>query len=69
MSAMASQITSLTIVHNCTQRFIQAQIKENIKDPRHWRLWGASTGDRWIPHTNGHQMEAFSALLAIMTSL
>ena len=23
-----------------TQPFIQAQIKENIKDPRHWPLWG-----------------------------
>ena len=34
MGAMASQITSLTIV------YIQAQIKENIKAPRHWPLWG-----------------------------
>ena len=32
MGAMASQITSLTIV---SQPFIQAQIKENIKAPRH----------------------------------
>ena len=31
MSAMASQIT---------QPYIQAQIKENIKAPRHWPLWG-----------------------------
>ena len=37
MSAMASQITSLTIVYS---RFIQAQIKENIKAPRHWPLCG-----------------------------
>ena len=28
---------------------LQAQIKENIKAPRHWPLWGKSTGDRWIP--------------------
>ena len=32
----ASQITSLTIV--CSQPFIQAQIKENIKYPRYWPL-------------------------------
>ena len=32
-----------------TQSFIQAQIKENIKAPRHWPLYG----DRWIPRTNG----------------
>ena len=31
----------------------QAQIKENIKAPRHWPLCGKFTGDRWIPHTNG----------------
>ena len=32
-----------------TQSFIQTQIKENIKAPRHWPL----CGDRWIPRTNG----------------
>ena len=32
-----------------TEPFAQAQIKENIKAPRHWPLWGTSTGDRWIP--------------------
>ena len=26
--------------------FVQAQIKENIKTPRHWPLWEESTGDR-----------------------
>ena len=36
MSMMASPITSLTIVYST---FIQAQIKENIKAPRHWSLW------------------------------
>ena len=30
---------------------IQAQIKENIEDPRHWPLCGEFTGDRWIPLT------------------
>ena len=36
-----------------TQPFIQAQINENIKAPRHWPLCGEFTGDRWIPRTNG----------------
>ena len=30
------------------QLFVLAQIKENIKAPRHWPLWGESTGS---PHT------------------
>ena len=50
MGAIASQITSLTVVYST---FIQTQIKENIKAPRHWPLCGESTGDRWIPRTNG----------------
>ena len=45
MSAMASQITSLTIVYST------AQIIENIKAPRHWPLCGEFTGDQWIPRT------------------
>ena len=36
-----------------TQPFIQTQIKENIKAPRHWPLCREFTGDRWIPRTNG----------------
>ena len=43
MSAMASQITSLTIVYSTVQ------IKENTKAPRHWPLYGDFPGDRWIP--------------------
>ena len=35
-----------------TQPFIVAQIKENIKAPRHWTLCGEFTGDRWIPRIN-----------------
>ena len=50
MGAMAAQITSLIIF---TQPFIQAQINENIKAPRHWPLWGEFTGHRWIPRTKG----------------
>ena len=37
-----------------TQSSIQAQIKENIKAPRHWPLCGEFTGDRWIQRINGH---------------
>ena len=44
---MVSQITSLI------QLFIHAQIKENIKAPRHWPLCREFYGDRWIPRTNG----------------
>ena len=36
-----------------TQPFNQAQIKENIKAPRHWPLCGDFTGDPWSPRTNG----------------
>ena len=47
MGAMASQITSLTIV------YLSVEIKENIKTPRHRPLWGEFTGDRWIPRAKG----------------
>ena len=47
MSAMASQITSPSIV--CWT--VQAKIKEYIEAPRHRLLWGEFTGDRWIPLT------------------
>ena len=50
MDTIASQITSRAIF---TQPFIQAQIKENIKAPRHWPSLGENTGDRWIPRTKG----------------
>ena len=43
MGAIASQITGLTIVYS---PFIQTQMKENIKAPRHWPLCGEFTGDR-----------------------
>ena len=33
--------------------FFQAQIKENIKGPRHWPMWRKFTGDRWNPRTKG----------------
>ena len=34
-----------------TQPFVQTQIKDNIKAPRHWPLCVEFTGDRWIPRT------------------
>ena len=46
--AMASQITSLTIVYSIV-------IKENFKAPRHWPLCGEFTGHRWIPRTKDQQ--------------
>ena len=42
MGTISSQINSLTIV---SQPFIRAQIKENIKAPRHWPLCGEFAGD------------------------
>ena len=46
-----------------TQSFIQAQIKENIKAPRHWPLWGEFTGDRWIPAQMASNAENVSICL------
>ena len=38
--------------HDCLRNSLfKTQIKENIKAPRHWPLWGELTGDRWIPRT------------------
>ena len=51
MGAIASQITSLTIVYPIV---CSTQIKENIKAPRHWPLCGEFAGDGWIPRTNCH---------------
>ena len=50
MGAIASQITSLTIVYSTVY---SDAVKENIKALRHWPLCGKFTGDRWIPRTNG----------------
>ena len=55
--AIASQIISLTIVYLTVY---SAQIKENIKAPRHWLLCRKFTGDRRIPRTNGHLRENVS---------
>ena len=50
MGVMASEITGVSIAYS---PFVKAQIKENIKAPRHWPLQGELTGDRWIPHPEG----------------
>ena len=52
MSEMVSQITASRLF---TQPFVQAQIKENIKAPRHWPLWREFTGDRLSPRTKDQQ--------------
>ena len=51
MSAMTSQSPASRWF--AQPRFVQAQINENIKAPRHWPLWVEFTGDRWIPLTKG----------------
>ena len=48
MSAMATQINSLTIVY---QAVYSGADKKPIKAPRYWPLWWECTGDRRIPLT------------------
>ena len=50
MCAMASQITSFTIIYSTVYAGAD---KKNIKAPRHWPLCEEFTGDRWIPRTKG----------------
>ena len=50
IGAIASQITSLTIV--CSIIYSDADQRKH-KSSRHWPLCGEFTGDRWIPRTNG----------------
>ena len=54
MSAMASQITSVSTVCSA-QPLVQVQIKENMKASRHWPLCREFIGDRWIPRTKGQE--------------
>ena len=49
-----------------TQLFIRAQIKENIKAPRHWPLCGEFTGDRFRPKQNGHHFAHLQFLSAFL---
>ena len=58
MSGMASQITSLAIVG---WNFIQAQIKGNMKAPRHWPLCGDSpvTGESPAQRASDAELSCF----------
>ena len=47
-----NDVSNHEVLRLFTQSIIQAQIKENIKAPRHWPLCEEFTGDRWISHTN-----------------
>ena len=51
MSAMTSQITSLTIVYSTVY---SGPDEKNMKSPHHWPLCGEFAGDRWIPRAKGH---------------
>ena len=44
------------------QSFLQALIKENMKAPRHWSLWGEFTVDRWISLAKAIDTETLSIL-------
>ena len=55
INTMASQITSLN-------RLCKAQIKENMKSPRHCPLCGEFAGHRWIPHTKASDTELWCFL-------
>ena len=46
--------------HGCTQPFIQTQIKENIKAPRHWPLCGEFTGTGEFPSQRASYTENVS---------
>ena len=43
-----------------SHRSFKVQIKESIKAPRHWPLWGEFTEDRWIPRTEASNAENVS---------
>ena len=47
MIAMASQLTSRMVVYLNVYPG-QAQIKDNMKAPRHWPVWREFTGDQWL---------------------
>ena len=54
-----------------TQSFVQAQIKENIKAPRHWPLRGNSPMTGEFPAQRASNAEMFpfdDAMASIMTS-
>ena len=63
MSAMATQILKSSSSRLFSQPFVYVGIKENIKDPRHWRFWGEYTGDSWIPRTKSQWREKYIHLI------
>ena len=62
MGTIVSQITSLTVV---TQPFMQAQITEIIKAPRHWPLWPV-TGEFPAQITSNAEMFPFDDVIMKM---
>ena len=51
--------------HDCLlNHLFKAQIKKNIRAPRHWPFCGEFTGDQWIPCTKG-QLCGKCLLLAV----
>ena len=56
ISAMACQITGVSNV--CST--VCSGADKNIKVPRHWPLWGESTGERWIPSQRASNAENVS---------
>ena len=62
MGAMASQITSLTIVYSTVYSDTDQWKHQR---PRHWPLCGEFTADRRIPHRNGQER---GKCLHLMTS-
>ena len=63
-SAMASHITGVSMF---AQPFIQAQIKENIKDPHHWPLWRNSPVTGEFPSQRANNVRMFQFDNVIMS--
>ena len=57
MAGMVSQITGVSIVY--LNIYSGVDIKENIRDPCHWPLWGEFAGHRWIPLIKASNAEIF----------
>ena len=51
MGAMASQITSLTIIYSTV--YLGTDQRNTSKLSVNGLVWGEFAGDRWIPRTNG----------------
>ena len=66
MGALASQITSLTIVYSVVYAGTD---KKNIKTPRHWPLFGEFTGDRGIPRTKVQLRGKFDDIIMVAYAL